>query len=67
VQEDDSAEKRRALGAGPFTCPKCGRFAVPASVATHGPGKVLIHLRCDSCGYEYDCERKTQTLFDPPA
>ena len=65
MPEDDAS--RRPGGpadAGSYTCPRCGQPATPLSVTTHGPGKVLVHLRCEHCPLEFDAERRTQTLFD---
>jgi hypothetical protein len=64
VQEDDASRPRGGPAAAGYTCPRCGGPAVPLSVTTHGPGKVLVRLRCDACPLEFDAERRTQTLFD---
>ena len=64
MAEDDPAPGASASGAGAYPCPTCGHAAVPLSVTTQGPGKIVVHLRCERCQREFDAERRTQTLFE---
>ena len=52
------------LDAGALACPQCCGKAIPRSVTTAGPGRVLVVLRCQACHHEWTSTRRAQTLFD---
>jgi hypothetical protein len=61
-----SEQTGKAATDAAYPCPQCGHPAVPLSVTTHGPDKVVVHLRCTRCPAEFDAERRTHMLFDKP-
>ena len=46
-----------------FSCPECLGFSGLASkVQAHGPGKILVHVRCKQCAHEWQLERDSPTF-----